>query len=205
MLGRRIGVSRDTISRMENDRLDNVPAGTVQACVEALGAYLRMEVAWQGERLPRLIDARHAVLQNTFVLLLAAMGWDARVEVSFNHFGDRGRIDVAAFHAATRTMAIVEIKPDIDDAQETVGRLDVKVRLAKTIAAELGWDAFRVVPVLVLESGASPRRHVRAHEGLFQRFALRGRAALAWLRAPTASASGLLIFIEPRAESGSPT
>lgn len=193
-------MSRDTISRIENDRLDNVPAGTIQRCVEALGAYLRMDIAWQGERLPRLIDARHAALQNTFVALLAAWGWDTRVEVSFNHYGDRGRVDIVGYYAATRTLAIVEIKPDIDDAQETVGRLDVKVRLGRTIAAEAGWTVDRIVPVLVLENGASPRRHVRAHEGLFRRFTLRGASARAWLRAPSAEAEGLLLFVDARSE-----
>lgn len=188
-------MSRDTISRIENDRLDNVPAGTIQRCVEALGGYLRMDVAWQGERLPRLIDARHAALQNAFVLLLTSCGWDSRVEVSFNHFGDRGRIDILGFHARTRTLAVVEVKPDIDDAQETLGRLDVKVRLGRPIAAESGWNADRVMPVLVLEDAASPRRHVRALEGLFARYASRGRSAKAWLRVPNGEVSGLIVFM----------
>ena len=197
-LGARIGVSRDTISRIENDRLDNVPAGTIQACVEALGARLRLEVQWQGERLSRLIDARHAALQNAFVLRLETCGWEPRVEVSFNHYGDRGRIDVLAFHARTRTLLVTEVKPDIDDAQETIGRLDVKVRLAPRIAHEAGWRPETTVPALVLEEGASPRRHVARHAGLFRRLALRGKAAKAWLRSPATPTSGLVVFLTPR-------
>src|SRR5688500_6492572 len=157
------------ISRVENDRLDNVPAGRVQACVHELGAYLRLDVIWQGERLPRLLDARHAALQNRFALFLEGCGWVIRPEVSFNHFGDRGRVDLLAYHPAARLLAVVEIKPNVGDVQDTLGRLDVKVRVAPTIAAELGWTASAAVPVLVLDDGTTQRRHVAQHEGLFRR------------------------------------
>ena len=184
------------ISRIENDRLDNVPTGRVQACVQELGAFLRMEILWRGERLPRLLDARHVALQSRFVLILERDGWTVRVEVSFNHYGDRGRIDILAYHAATAVLAVVEIKSTVGDAQDTLGRLDVKVRLAPKIAADLGWRRSAVVPVLVLEDGTTPRRHVAQHGGLFRHFDCRGRSALAWLRHPSRSPpAGILLFL----------
>lgn len=184
------------ISRIENNRLDNVPAGKVQACVQELGGYLGVDILWRGEQLPRLLDARHAALQNQFVLLLERNGWAVRVEVSFNHYGDRGRIDVLAHHAASAIMAVVEIKPTVGDAQDTLGRLDVKVRLAPRIAADLGWRTSATLPFLVLEDGTTPRRHVAQHAGLFRRFDCRGRSALAWLRHPAkAPPAGILLFL----------
>ncbi len=192
------------ISRVENDRLDNVPAGRVQACVHELGAYLRLDVLWQGERMPRLLDARHAALQNRFAVLLEECGWVVRPEVSFNDFGDRGRIDVLAYHPAARLLAVVEIKPSVGDVQDTLGRLDVKVRLAPKIAGELGWNASAAVPVLVLENGTTQRRHVTQHDGLFRRFERRGRSALAWLRRPgRASPAPILLFLPPGRNSHS--
>jgi len=189
-------VSREMISRIENDRLDNIPAGKLQSCVQELGGFLRVEVLWQGERLPRLLDARHAALQNQFVLLLERDGWAVRVEVSFNHFGDRGRIDVLAYHPATGVLAVVEIKPTVGDAQDTLGRLDIKVRLAPKIAADLGWRVSAALPVLVLEGGTTPRRQVSQHDGLFRRFDHRGRSALAWLRHPgVPPPAGILLFL----------
>lgn len=193
----RVGTSRQVISRIERDLLDNVDCGLVQRSVEALGGYLRVEVSWQGERLPRLLDRRHATLQEAFVRLLGVLGWLVRAEVSFNHYGDRGRIDVLAWHPSTRTVAVVEIKPEIGDLQDTVGRLDVKVRLAKGIAAELGWAAERVVAVLVLEDGTTPRRQVAKFSGILDRFPLRGRDARAWLRNPAGQVAGAIVFLDP--------
>lgn len=196
-LADRLRCSRELISRIENDRLDNVPFGKVQACVDVLGAYLRVDVQWQGERLARLIDARHAALQNQFVELLEELGWTVRVEVSFNHYGDRGRIDILAWHPATRTLAVVEIKSRMDNVEETLGRIDVKTRLAREIAAEFGWQAAHVVPMLVLAEGTTQRRHLAQHAALFRRFELRGRAALAWLRLPQRGRPlGVLLFLK---------
>jgi len=197
-LATRVHPSRQLISRIENDRLANVPLGTLQACVDELGGFLRIDVQWQGERLARLVDARHAALQNRFVELLAQYGWDTRVEVSFNHFGERGRIDILAWHAAAGTVAVVEIKSRMDNAEETLGRIDIKARLAPGIAGDLRWSVTHVVPVLVVGEGTTQRRHLAQHAALFRRFALRGRGALAWLRRPatTHRPDGLLLFLE---------
>lgn len=196
-LADRVRCSRELISRIENDRIDNVPAGKIERCVDQLGGFLRIEVLWQGERLPRLLDSRHAALQNRFVVMLEPWGWIVRVEVSFNHYGDRGRIDVLAWHALTATLAVVEIKPSLGDAQDTLGRLDVKARLGREVARQLGWAARSVVPVLVLGEGTTQRRHVAEHSGLFGSYAVRGRAAFSWLRQPRGlPPSGLLLFLD---------
>jgi transcriptional regulator with XRE-family HTH domain len=197
-LAARVGTSRQVISRIERDLLDNVDCGIVQRAVEALGGYLRVDLAWQGERLARLLDRRHATLQEAFVRLLRLFGWQVRAEVSFNHYGDRGRIDVLAWHPFTGTLAVVEIKPEIGDLQDTVGRLDVKARLGKQIAADLGWVAQRVVPILVLEDGTTPRRQVTKFKGILERFPLRGREARRWLRDPVALVTGAIVFLDPK-------
>ena len=119
-----------------------------------------------------------------------------RVEVSFNHFGERGRIDLLAYHAARRILLVVEIKSAIGDLQETLGRLDIKVRVAMQVARDLGWtDVSAVLPVLVIADSRRARRVVADHDQLFIRFDVRGRAALAWLRKPSQSTpTGLLWF-----------
>lgn len=203
-LADRLRCSRELISRIENDRLENVPFGRIQSCVDEIGAFLRIDLQWRGERLARLIDARHAALQNRFVELLEELGWVVRVEVSFNHYGDRGRIDILAWHPATRILAVVEIKSRMDNAEETLGRIDVKARLAREITAEFGWHAAQVVPMLVLAAGTTQRRHLAQHAALFGRFELRGRAALAWLRRPQlAQPPGVLLFLESPDSHGS--
>lgn len=129
--------------------------------------------------------------------MLEDLGWDVRVEVSFNHYGDRGRVDVLAWHRASRTLGVVEIKSRMDNAEETLGRIDVKTRLARGIAAQFGWHAAHVVPMLVLAEGTTQRRHLAQRAALFRRFGLRGRAAAAWMRRPQpARPIGVLLFLK---------
>jgi len=195
-LGDRARTSRRMVSRVEHDELDAVPLGTLRRVIEALEARMRLTVDWQGEELDRLIDANHARLQNAVAQLLESYGWLVRVEVSFNHYGDRGRYDILAFHAATGWLLVVEIKVGIGDVQDLLGRLDVKVRLASGVARELGWTVTRVIPMLAIAEESSSRRVTRRHAALFRRFDLRGRAAGAWLRRPVGRPSGILFFRE---------
>jgi hypothetical protein len=113
--------------------------GHLDQIATALGAALQVQLRWRGEELDRLIDAAHAAMQQAVAAMLSDLGWIVPVEVSFNHYGDRGRIDIMAFHPGTRVVLIVEIKSAIGDLQETLGRLDVKLRLASRIAHDLGW------------------------------------------------------------------
>ncbi len=194
-LAHRLGVSRQLVSRIERDEIAGVPLGVLQRTAAALDARLNVELAWHGAELERLLDAGHAELQDRVARWLEGVGWRSQVEASFNHYGDRGRYDILAFHPTYGVLAVVEIKTAIGDAQETLGRLDVKVRLARQVAAELGWVAHRVVPALVIADRRAQRRHVARHAGLFGRFEVRGRRALAWLRQPSDSARGLLWFL----------
>lgn len=156
-----------------------------------------IRLRWHGEELDRLADGAHAALQRSVAEALGAWGWHVQVEVSFNHYGDRGRVDVLAFHAAGRHLAVVEVKTGFGDLQDTLGRLDVKARLGRTIARDLGWIAGgATVPVLVVAESRTARRVVVRHAALFARYSIRGRAAAAWLRTPLPPVpSGLLWFL----------
>jgi transcriptional regulator with XRE-family HTH domain len=195
-LGARIGVSRELISRMERGDLAGVPVGTLRRVATELDATVSVQIRWRGEELDRLVDAQHAKLQQAASELLLSLGWVVRIEVSFNHFGDRGRIDILAKHPVMRILLVLEVKTGLGDLQETLGRLDVKTRLGRRVALELGWsDVAAVVPVLVIGDTRTSRSVVARYDALFQRFSLRGRAAVAWLRRPRGEAPpGLLWF-----------
>jgi hypothetical protein len=189
-------VSRNKVGRSERRAVANMTVGDLDKIASALGATLQVQVRWQGEQLDRLLDAAHAALQEQVAWTLEHFGWLVRPEVSFNHFGDRGRVDIVAFHPRLRVLVIAEIKSGIGDLQKTIGRLDIKVRLAKVIAAEQGWrDVAAVIPALVIGDTRAARRTIAAHATLFTRFNVRGRQALAWLRRPIDPVpSGLLWF-----------
>lgn len=184
-LARRAGVSRELVSRLERGGLAGIGLSRLDRVATALGASVALTVRWQGEALDRLVDAAHAALQDSIAELLMSLGWLVRVEVSFNHYGDRGRVDILAYHPILRALLIVEIKSGLGDSQETLGRLDVKVRLGQLLARQVGWDnPDIIVPALVIGDLRSARAVVAAHGALFARFNVRGRAALAWLRRP---------------------
>lgn len=194
------GLSQPTVSRIERDLVDEVTFHAILACVGALDAHLRLDLFHDGEMVDPLRDADHAAIQNWLASTLASWGWEVAVEVSFNHYGDRGRIDILAFDATSGALLVVEVKSRIGDAQETVGRLDVKGRVAIELAKTRGWLPSVLVTALIVGEDRTSRRRVAEHPALFARFSLRGRGAIAWLRRRRGvPPRGLLLFVRPPA------
>ena len=195
-LGDRTDVSREMVSRMERGDLRGMTLNSIDRIAGALGASVHLQLRWHGEQLDRLIDAAHASIQQSVAKQLTSFGWLVRVEVSFNHFGDRGRVDILAYHPILCVLLVIEIKSALDDLQDTLGRLDVKVRLGPQLGRDHGWtDIEVVIPGLVIGDSRLARRTVAGHAALFERYNLRGREALAWLRRPAApGGTGLLWF-----------
>jgi hypothetical protein len=112
-------------------------------------------------------------------------GWEIAPEVSFNVRGERGVIDILAWHAATRTLLVIELKTEIVDVSELMGTLDKKTRLARSIARERGWFADKVGVWLVVARSDMNRRRVTKHVTTL-RAALPsdGRSIDSWLRHP---------------------
>ena len=168
---------------------------TLRSCAAVVGVDLDLTVRGDRARFDRILDERHAALQARWAAFLRANAWQTWAERSFSHFGERGRVDILAWHGATRTLAVVEIKTELADSQELLGGLDTKTRLGHVLARELGLPApLRLVPVLIFAESMTTRRRISRLAPLFERFDLRGRAAQAWLRRPTGAPGGLLIF-----------
>lgn len=195
-LGQRLGISQSEMSRWERSSLDRCSVPELEQWATALNAHLVLDLRVDGER--PLTDARHAEVQSWIIGLLRGAGWIVEAESSFNHYGDRGRIDVLAYHPALRILLVIEIKTRLDDAQDLLGRLDIKRRIAPKVAAERAWPIAAVVPMLVFRENRTTRRRLSAHEALFAPLSLRARAATAWLRHPhPPTPSGIVLFVEP--------
>jgi len=171
--------------RMEAGRADDVTMRHVDAVVRALSARLELLVTWQGEGLDRLLDADHAALVEATAIELRSLGWEVAVEVSFNIRGERGSIDLLAYHQPSQTVLVIEVKSVVPDLQATLVVLDRKSRLAAEIALQRGWVARGVSRILVLADGRTSRRRVAEHEAIFAA-ALPNRtvATRRWLRDP---------------------
>jgi transcriptional regulator with XRE-family HTH domain len=196
-------VSQSMVSLVERGHLDGVAVRTLRAILAALDARLDLGIRWRGGALDRLIDERHATLANLIVGILTLLGWATAVEVSFNHFGDRGSIDILAFHPVLATLLVIEVKSEITSVEETARRLHVKVRVASQAALESrGWRARRVAAILVLPEGTAARNALRRFDAIFRTtFPARGRELRQWLRHPESEVRGIWL-LTPTSTSG---
>ncbi len=190
-----VHASRSVIVRIEGGRADRVPVHTLVAVATALGATLSIRLTWHGEALDRLLDAGHAAIVDRVLAILQISGWEVATEVSFNIRGERGSIDILAFHAASGSLLVIEVKTVVPDMQAMLYGLDRKERLAGEIARERGWKVTSVSRLLVLPDDRTARRRVVTHEATF-RVALPGRTAAVkrWLQTPTGRLAGILFL-----------
>ncbi len=191
-----LGISQGELSRRERTPLDRCTVAELEAWAGALGAHLAIDLRVDGER--PLADERHAAIEAWLATLLRSAGWMVELEVSFNHYGDRGRIDLFAWHPGRRVLLVVEVKTRLTDAQELLGGIDVKRRVAPQLARSRGWETVATIPALVLREDRTTRRRIGMLAPLFESFSLRARAAIAWLRRPTGSLpAGILLYTDP--------
>ena len=196
----RAGVSTSVIGNLERGRADRISVRALRAVARVLDVRLNWDLGARAVDFARLRDADHAALAEAIMAELTRLGWLTVAEASFNHYGDRGRIDVLAFHPGRRVLLVIEVKTVLADAQSTLGSLDVKARNGRRIAIEQGWEPVTVVPWFVIADTSTNRRRIGAHQRLFARYGLRGHAASAWLREPATDVTGGLTFMSvPRA------
>jgi transcriptional regulator with XRE-family HTH domain len=119
---------------------------------------------------------------------------------TYSEFGERGSIDLVAWHAATRTLLIIEIKTELASIEQTCRKHDEKVRLApKVVAKRFGWRPTSVARLLVLPGHRTARRQVdRADAILRSIYPTRGWATRRWIGEPTGRGDGLIFVGLPR-------
>ena len=135
-LAARGGQSQDVVSRVERGRIADMPLRRVRAIARALDAELVVALRWRGGDFDRLMDEGHAALVGRIAEVLEASGWITRTEVSYAVYGERGSIDLLAWHEATRTLLVVEVKTELVSVESTLRKHDEKVRLARRVAAD---------------------------------------------------------------------
>lgn len=195
-------VSRSAVSLIELGRAERLSVRVLESVVAALGARLDARLLWHGPELDRLMDAAHAALAASVKRRLERWGWVVRVEVSYNHYGERGRIDLLAWHPVSRVALVVEIKTSVADVQALLGSVDTKTRIAAGIVRRFGWSVDRVVPAIVFLEDRTTRRHLARLDALFDRFELRGRSAVTWARRPMASRPSGVMWLQKLTNAG---
>jgi transcriptional regulator with XRE-family HTH domain len=192
-VARLAGVSQTVISRAERGRVDGMTLGVLDRIADALEVDIRLEARWRGGVGDRLIDREHAGLVEQVVKVLRREGWDVRVEFTFNRYGERGAVDVLAYHASARVLLIIEVKSRLTDLQGFLASFGRKVRIVPDLARqELGWDATAVGRLLVVTGSSYNRTLVDRHRAIFD-VSFEGRAGdvRRWLRSPSGPLSAI--------------
>lgn len=186
-LASRARVSRWVVMRIEQGRLASILVGKLRAVAAALDARIDAVVRWHGGDLPRLLSARHSRMHEVMARYFAGMpDWVAEPEVSFSIYGERGIIDILAWHPTRRILLVIELKTEIVDVNEMLGTLDRKRRLAMEVARGRGWHPTAVGTWLVVAPSRSNRRALAEHSALLRsKLPADARTVRSWLRDPT--------------------
>lgn len=186
-VAQRAGVSRQTVGRIERGQIRFLCLDRLIRVTEVLEVDVVLAARGRGAELDRLVAAGHSALQAHVAKVIRAMrGWIVLAEVGFDTGRERGAIDLLAWHAASRTLLIVEVKTEIVDPGGHARQLDRYRRVAPMLAGRQGWRPNVVATWLVLAGGSRNRRIAKQFEPIL---APRGmtdpRAMRRWLRAPS--------------------
>ena len=185
-VARRARVSPSLVSRIERGQIGSMPLARARRVSEVLEIRLDVVASWRGGELERVVNARHASMADVALALFeAATGWETVSEVSFSIYGERGIIDIVAWHEATRTLLIVELKTELVDPQGLIGTMDRRRRLAHKIVEERGWQPAQVATWVILADSRTNWRHVTRHARLLRgAFPVNGYGMRRWLASP---------------------
>jgi len=183
-------VARSWVSRVEHGRLDGLTVDRLRAIAAALEIRVEIVATWRGAGGARVVNERHSRMHELIAAHLSRLpGWEFAAEVSFSRYGERGVIDILAWHAASRTLLVIEIKTEIPDPAGLVAQVNRYRRLAPAIARERGWNPAVVATWVLVANADMNRRQLARHRTMLRNaFPLDGRAFRSWLRDPAGAA-----------------
>lgn len=201
----RAHVNRSVVSTIERGHLERVSIGTLLAVARVLEIQVTWSTRWKAGDLDRLVAGRHARLHEAVASWFTTTlpHWILAPEVSFSIFGERGVIDILAWHPGFRALLVIELKTDIVDVNQLIGSMDQRRRLAWQIARERGWDPLTVSTWVLVAGGRTNRARLSAHRTVLRNaFPIDGRVVTGWLRRPDRSIDALSIWDRPDAKTG---
>ncbi len=192
----RAGVHRSTVSRVERGHFGSLSLDAVRRIAAALDVRVELLPRWRGSDLDRLLNSAHSALHESVARFFAGLiGWDILPEVSFSIYGERGVIDILAWHAASRSLLVIELKTAIVDVQDLVGMFGRKMRLAARVARERGWEPLTVSGWVMVAGSRTNRRRVAEHATMLRSaFGTDRKTLRGWLLRPAGSVSGLTFW-----------
>ncbi len=197
-------VDQKVVSLLERGHLDRVSVQKFRRVCRVLGIDAKIELRWRGGLVDRLIDRDHAAIGELVVAELSSLDWQTLPEFTFNVFGERGSVDILAWHAGLRALLIVEVKTQLTDLQRLLMSMSRKLRLVPGVAAkERGWDRAVLGHLVVVADTHANRSTVASHSSMFDAsFPSRTAETRRWLRSPSTDLAGLWFVPRPPNASG---
>ncbi len=189
----RARVSPGVVSLIERGHLDRVSVPAFRRVAAALEIRAEISLSLPHGEIERLLAAGHAALHESLARYLTGLpGWVHAPEVSFAVYGERGIIDILAFHPGTGSLLVIELKTELVSLENLLGTMDIRMRHAAQIARERGWHPKTVSAWIVFADSATNHRRVKSHDhALRAAFPADGRTMRRWLRRPSGSIRAL--------------
>src|SRR3954471_23298073 len=99
--------SQTLISLVERGHVDTLSLRALRRILGALDVRSDLALSWRGAALDRMLDEDHAGLVLVTAARLRRLGWFVELEVTYSEFGERGSIDVFAFHPSTGALLVI--------------------------------------------------------------------------------------------------
>jgi transcriptional regulator with XRE-family HTH domain len=186
------GISQTMVSRIERGRVGDVGIGSLLRVAEVLEMTIDWQPRWRGGELDRMLNSGHGAMHASAASMLRQHAWLTAPETTFSIYGERGAIDILAFHPPTGSLLVIELKTDLVDVSGLLGAVDRYRRLAPQLAARLGWQVKTVSAWVIFRDSATNRRRVAAHAGVLRTaFPADGNQMRSWLARPSGAVAGL--------------
>ena len=165
-LAERAGISRQMVALVEGGSA-NPTLEVMSRLVDALG--IRLELVERGPVaiVARVHDEGHARMSAYVERRLTRLGWLVAREVRIEDGRYLGWIDLLAYHPATRTLLVIEIKTRLADIGGLERTVDWYGRVAWSAARKLGWRPERVVRWVRALASDEVDAVVSAHRAVF--------------------------------------
>jgi transcriptional regulator with XRE-family HTH domain len=192
-VGHEAGVDQKIVSLLERGKFARVSVDRFRRVCAVLQIEPVLELRWRGGQGDRLIDRDHARIVEAVIADLRRLGWEITPEFTFNVYGERGSVDILAWHPGKRVLLLVEVKTRLTDLQRFLMSMSKKLRLAPgVVAEERGWNRVALGHLVVVLDSRANRATVASHEATFAAtFPARTARVRAWLRSPVGDLAGV--------------
>ena len=199
-------VSPATVSRIERGRFESLSVDALRRVAAGLDIRIDFIPRWRGGELDRMIGAGHSAMHEAVARELRGADWLMAPESTFSIYGERGVVDILAFHPSTASLLVIELKTQLIDVQALIGAVDRYRRLAPQMAQERGWNVRSVSCWVVLRESPSNHRRLSAHATVLRTaFRHDGRRVRGWLRNPDGAIAALSFLSDSHPQTLSAT